>query len=131
MNECLRRIQAWHDAGRPLKPKQKAEKSAALVGINIGKNKDSKDAANDYTDAYALMAPYADYVTVNISSPNTQGLRDLQERGQLEELLKKMAAARRSAPHKPPLFVKLAPDLPEAQMRRISPKSPWPRTCRG
>ena len=57
-----------------------------MVGINIGANKDSEDRAADYGQAFARLAPLADYVTVNVSSPNTPGLRGLQNRDELTGL---------------------------------------------
>ena len=55
--------------------------------MNIGANKDSANRAHDYAEGVRAMAPVADYLTINISSPNTPGLRDLQDKGALEELL--------------------------------------------
>ena len=58
-----------------------------ILGVNIGKNKNSKDPVSDYKFLYNLVQPYADYVTINISSPNTPGLRDLQKKDKLEKIL--------------------------------------------
>ena len=82
-----------------------------LVGINIGANKDSEDRAADYEKAFARLAPLADYVTVNVSSPNTPGLRGLQNRDELTGLLDKLVSLR--AGRKIPLLLKIAPDLDE------------------
>ncbi|MEW4449390.1 quinone-dependent dihydroorotate dehydrogenase [Qipengyuania sp. JC766] len=80
-----------------------------ILGINIGANKDSEDRATDYRLGTQAMAPYADYLTVNISSPNTPGLRALQDASALEDLLDGVIEARgRSGP---PIFLKVAPDL--------------------
>ena len=57
------------------------------MGVNIGKNKNSKDPVSDYKFLYNLVQPYADFVTINISSPNTPGLRDLQKKDKLEKIL--------------------------------------------
>jgi dihydroorotate dehydrogenase len=82
------------------------------VGVNLGKNKDSEDAAADYAAGIAALGPLADYLVVNVSSPNTPGLRDLQRAAALRPLLAALLAARdRLAPHRPPLLLKLAPDL--------------------
>ncbi|MET0252353.1 MAG: quinone-dependent dihydroorotate dehydrogenase [Novosphingobium sp.] len=87
------------------------------VGINIGANKDSVDRIGDYATMAAVMAPLADYLTVNISSPNTPGLRALQDAGALAELLDAVLAARGETG--PPVFLKLAPDLDRAGVDAI------------
>ncbi len=84
-------------------------RAAGVVGANIGKNKDSADAVDDYVTMLEAAQPYADYVTVNVSSPNTEGLRDLQERKALDELLAALLQKRTK-----PLLLKIAPDLDEA-----------------
>jgi dihydroorotate dehydrogenase len=76
-----------------------------IVGANIGANRDSADRIADYVKGVEAMAPLADYLTLNVSSPNTPGLRGLQDRSALDELL---AAVPRAGP---PLFLKVAPDL--------------------
>jgi dihydroorotate dehydrogenase len=81
------------------------------VGVNIGANKDSEDRIKDYEIGLDAVAPFAAYVVVNISSPNTPGLRQLQEGAALETLLQRLSALRRTLPARPPLFVKIAPDL--------------------
>jgi dihydroorotate dehydrogenase len=80
-----------------------------LVGVNVGANKDSADRIADYGAGIAAMAPLADYLTINVSSPNTPGLRGLQDREALDALLAAVLAAR-PAPA-PPIFLKVAPDL--------------------
>jgi len=86
-------------------------RGAGIVGINIGKNRDSAEAAPDYAEGIRRAAPLADYLVVNVSSPNTPGLRDLQARAVLETLLRQVLAARDEAGVRPPLLVKIAPDL--------------------
>ncbi|MCK8784951.1 quinone-dependent dihydroorotate dehydrogenase [Roseomonas sp. NAR14] len=83
----------------------------AVLGANIGINKEGADPARDYPDLYAAVAPHADYVVVNVSSPNTPGLRDLQGEAQLAAILGAVSARRATLPRRPPLLVKLAPDL--------------------
>ena len=80
-----------------------------VVGVNIGANKDSPDRIADYAQMTRQMAPLASYITVNISSPNTPGLRTLQDEGALSALLDAVIEARDSMPT--PIFLKLAPDL--------------------
>ena len=86
-------------------------RAAGIVGINVGKNRDSTDAVADYAVGVRRGAPLADYLVVNVSSPNTPGLRDLQTRAALEELLRGVLDARAELGARPPLLVKIAPDL--------------------
>ncbi|WP_077146766.1 quinone-dependent dihydroorotate dehydrogenase [Sphingopyxis sp. KK2] len=88
---------------------------AVPLGINIGANKDSDDRIADYAKGTAAMAPLADYLTVNISSPNTPGLRALQDKGALEALLDAVNAAQPAGGAKP-VFLKVAPDLEPADI---------------
>ena len=89
-----------------------------IVGINIGANKDSVDRVADYATMARLMAPLASYLAVNVSSPNTPGLRALQDEGALGALLDAVLAAR--GPDGPPVFLKVAPDLEPADIDAIS-----------
>jgi dihydroorotate dehydrogenase len=84
---------------------------SGIVGVNLGKNRDSSDAGADYAEGIRRTAPFADYVVVNISSPNTPGLRDLQAGEALESLLLRLIETRGQAGSRPPLLVKIAPDL--------------------
>jgi dihydroorotate dehydrogenase len=85
-------------------------RGGGIVGINIGANKDSADRIADYALCFARLAPLADYVTVNVSSPNTPGLRGLQGKDELTRLLGMLLEARAKGPAKP-LLLKIAPDL--------------------
>ena len=89
-----------------------------IVGINIGANKDSADRIADYAALTKLMAPLASYLAVNISSPNTPGLRALQDEGALIELLDAVMAERGS--DGPPVFLKVAPDLEASDVDAIA-----------
>lgn len=94
-----------------------------VVGANVGANKDSADRVADYVLGMQRVWPHAAYVTANISSPNTPGLRGLQERGALEDLLGRLREARaplEQAHGKRPLFLKVAPDLDETAVRDIA-----------
>ncbi|MFW2831242.1 quinone-dependent dihydroorotate dehydrogenase [Sphingomonas sp. ID0503] len=84
-------------------------KRRGVVGVNIGANKDAADRVADYVAGTKAMADVADYLTVNISSPNTPGLRALQDRGALADLLVRVVEARGA--FGPPIFLKVAPDL--------------------
>jgi dihydroorotate dehydrogenase len=106
---ALERLRAR--AGRP-----------GIVGINIGANKDSADRIADYAVMAKMMAPHAGYLCVNVSSPNTPGLRALQDEGALAALIDGVIAARDAvasdAP--PPIFLKVAPDLEPADIDAIA-----------
>jgi dihydroorotate dehydrogenase len=95
------------------------DRPPGIVGINIGAGRDSKDRIADYVAGIERMAPVASYFTVNISSPNTPGLRDLQAPEALDALLKRVQAARASLPKRAPLLVKLAPDLADDDLPEI------------
>jgi dihydroorotate dehydrogenase len=95
------------------------DRPRGIVGINIGAGRDSKDRVADYVAGIERMAPVASYFTVNISSPNTPGLRDLQAPEALDALLKRVQAARAALPRQTPLLVKLAPDLADDDLPEI------------
>ena len=88
------------------------------IGINIGKSKvvELEQAIDDYRYSFEKLSPLADYVTVNVSSPNTQGLRQLQERDRLAALLQSLKAAN---VHNRPIFVKVAPDLELSALEEV------------
>jgi dihydroorotate dehydrogenase len=88
-----------------------------VIGVNIGANKDSADRIADYVAGVRAMSRVADYLTINISSPNTPGLRQLQDEGALKALLSAINDARDSKC--PPIFLKVAPDLGEAEPDQI------------
>jgi dihydroorotate dehydrogenase len=104
-----------------------------MVGMNVGKNKTTEDAATDYTAGIRAFTPLADYLVVNISSPNTPGLRELQRRSQLRDLLLASLEARQEAASTaagappgwrgPPLMVKIAPDVTDEQLKDIVEES--------
>jgi dihydroorotate dehydrogenase len=84
---------------------------AGIVGVNIGPNKDSPDRIADYVLGVKTFADVARYFTINISSPNTPGLRDLQQRGALDELVARVIEAREGCAVRRPVLVKIAPDV--------------------
>jgi dihydroorotate dehydrogenase len=89
-----------------------------IVGVNVGANKDAADRIADYATGVRTMAPVASYITINISSPNTPGLRALQEAQALDELLAGVFEARGETG--PPVFLKVAPDLAPADIDAIA-----------
>lgn len=88
-----------------------------IIGVNIGANKDSADRIADYVEGVRAMSSVARYLTINISSPNTPGLRQLQDEGALRALLSAIEEARE--PKGPPIFLKVAPDLGEGEPDQI------------
>ena len=96
------------------------DRATGIVGINIGANKDSADRIADYRTGFQAVAPLADYVTVNISSPNTPGLRALQDKGALDELLDAVLSERAGLVRPVPVFLKVAPDLEPADVDDIT-----------
>ena len=92
----------------------------AMLGVNIGANKDSADFAADYAAGVRRFSGLADYLTVNVSSPNTPGLRDLQHEDALRRLLAAVLAARAGAKVRVPVFLKIAPDLDEPALDSIA-----------
>jgi dihydroorotate dehydrogenase len=110
---------------------QRCSRAGGPIGVNIGANKDSADRVGDYVVGVRAMSSVADYLTVNISSPNTPGLRALQDHGALDALLSAVAEARQpkgppksgssSGPRRagPPIFLKVAPDLQKGDAKRI------------
>ncbi|XP_043469279.1 dihydroorotate dehydrogenase (quinone), mitochondrial [Leptopilina heterotoma] len=91
-----------------------------IVGVNLGKNKLSEDAAFDYMEGLRKFSDLADYFVVNISSPNTPGLRNLQNKNNLHNLLLKLNETRETLKKQTPLLLKLAPDLTEEERQNIA-----------
>lgn len=90
------------------------------VGLNIGANKDSADRAADFAQVVRMAGDHADFLTVNVSSPNTEKLRDLQGAQALSALLQDVIEARDSLARRPPVLVKIAPDLSPAEITEIA-----------
>ncbi|WP_291181027.1 quinone-dependent dihydroorotate dehydrogenase [Erythrobacter sp.] len=110
----------FNNAGAQVARTRLARRAArgGIVGINIGANKDSEDRTADYATMTRIMAPLASYLAVNISSPNTPGLRALQDEGALSGLLDAVLEARGAGG--PPVFLKVAPDLEPADIDAIA-----------
>ncbi len=101
------------DVARSRLVHRRSRSAPGVVGANVGKNKDSADAAADYAQGAHVLAPLADYLVINVSSPNTPGLRALQRRADLAAVI---GAVRTALPASaPPLLVKVAPDLSPAE----------------
>lgn len=108
---CLKRLEAMCGGDR-------------IIGVNVGANKQSADRIADYEAGIETFAPHASYLAINVSSPNTPGLRDLQAREHLAELLARTKAGRDRAAERTgrhvPLFLKIAPDLGEEDLDDIA-----------
>lgn len=90
------------------------------VGLNLGANKTSEDRAGDFARVLAYCGPHVDFATVNVSSPNTEKLRDLQGPAALAALLDRVMQARADLPRPIPVFLKIAPDLSEPELAQIA-----------
>ena len=95
---------------------------SGVVGINIGKNKSTENDIDDYLYCIDKFSNYGNYITINISSPNTPGLRDLQLRGRIEALVKKIQKKQNEIEQlsNKPIFIKISPDLEDEQLRDIA-----------
>lgn len=91
-----------------------------IVGLNLGANKDSADRAEDFARVLAHCGAHVDFATVNVSSPNTERLRDLQGAEALSGVLAGVMEARDWLPNRPPVFLKIAPDLSDAELGEIA-----------
>ena len=91
---------------------RRVDRQSLVLGANVGINKDGADPERDYPALVSAVSPYADYITINISSPNTPGLRDLQSEERLAAILSGISTPR-------PVFVKIAPDLSEAGLEAV------------
>ena len=102
----------------------KRRRRAGVVGVNVGANKDSADRAADYVAGYETFAAVADYIAVNVSSPNTPGLRNLQAKGELASLLSRLEEARQrlaeTGERRTPLLLKIAPDLAAEELADVA-----------
>lgn len=102
----------FNSAGRKVVHRRlAARKNAGIIAVNLGTNRNSEDRIADYEVCIEAFADVAQFFVINISSPNTPGLRDLQRQQQLNDLLPRVLAARDAAPQRRPVIVKIAPDL--------------------
>ncbi|WP_297976566.1 quinone-dependent dihydroorotate dehydrogenase [uncultured Amaricoccus sp.] len=108
-----------NDGAAAIAARLAARPPGGIVGLNIGANKTSADRAADYAAVLAAAGPYVDFVTVNVSSPNTERLRDLQGADALRGLLAGVAAANSALARPVPIFLKIAPDLAEAELEAL------------
>ncbi|WCR09399.1 quinone-dependent dihydroorotate dehydrogenase [Paracoccus stylophorae] len=109
-----------NDGAEAIAARLSARPAGIPVGLNIGANKDSVDRAGDFADVVRIAGLAADFLTVNVSSPNTEKLRDLQGAAALEALLDGVMRARDALPERRPVFIKIAPDLDDDALRDIA-----------
>jgi len=109
-----------NDGMEAIRARLAARRPGGTVGVNLGANKDSDDRAGDYGIVLRHLAPLVDFATVNVSSPNTVGLRDMQAREALEEVLTRTLAVRDEAAPGVKLLLKIAPDLTDAQIEDVA-----------
>jgi dihydroorotate dehydrogenase len=107
----INRLGFNNDGYEAARRRLEARPADGILGVNFGANKDAADRAADYVLGVETFAPFASYFTINISSPNTVGLRDLQRREALDELVARVAEARETAIPRRPMLIKIAPDL--------------------
>ena len=103
-----------------IKDRIKRNKKLGLLGINIGPNKDTSDRLNDYLIGLKTFHEEADYITINISSPNTENLRNFHEGGKLQDLLKSVITEKKNLNSNIPIAVKVSPDISEDQVNQIT-----------
>ncbi len=110
-----------NDGAAAIVERLKKLKPECIVGGNIGKNKvtPNEEATSDYVKCFHALEPYVDYFVVNVSSPNTPNLRELQEKEPLKELLNTLQAQKRQLNSTKPIFLKIAPDLTDSQLDDI------------
>ncbi len=98
----------------------KSDHQTGLLGINIGPNKDTDDRKADYIECLKIFNDFADYITINISSPNTENLRNLHDQLKLNDLLKTIEKEKKNLNSKVPIVVKISPDINDKEIAQIS-----------
>jgi dihydroorotate dehydrogenase len=109
-----------NDGAEAIAARLAARPGGAVVGLNLGANKDSDDRAADFAAVLAICGPHVDFATVNVSSPNTERLRDLQGSAALAALLERVMKVRADLPRRVPIFLKIAPDLAVEELHEIA-----------
>jgi len=116
----INRLGFNNDGIEIIKNRIKSEKKKGVVGINIGPNKNTKDQKNDFCIGLKNFFDIADYITVNISSPNTEGLRDFHDQKKLEDLLLALNKIKSENKINIPLLLKISPDIKDNQISEIA-----------
>ena len=97
----------------------KSNNQIGLLGINIGPNKDTKNRLNDYVECLKIFHEVADYITINISSPNTESLRNFHDQNKLNELLQMINQEKKNLSSKTPIAVKVSPDINDQEIDKV------------
>jgi dihydroorotate dehydrogenase len=109
-----------NDGAEAIAARLKGRPRGAVIGLNLGANKDSTDRAADFAAVLSTCGPHLDFATVNVSSPNTERLRELQGRDALAALISGVLAVRDALPRRVPVFLKIAPDLSGAELEDVA-----------
>jgi dihydroorotate dehydrogenase len=109
---CARRMTAWKDT--------LTAKRGKILGVNIGFNKDSQDPIGEYVECFIRLAPSVDYAVISVSTPNSPGVRDLQRKDPLSELLTRVMEARQRKAPTTPLLLKISPDIDDTLQAEIA-----------
>ena len=116
----INRLGFNNDGMEIIKNRIKSDGKKGILGINIGPNKDTKDQKNDFCVGFKNFFDIADYITVNISSPNTEGLRDFHDQEKLKDLLISLNKIKKKNKTKIPLLLKISPDIKDSQISEIT-----------
>ncbi|MCT2540067.1 quinone-dependent dihydroorotate dehydrogenase [Sedimentimonas flavescens] len=119
-NAAINRFGFNNEGMEPITTRLAAKPAGIPVGLNLGANKDSADRAADFATVLRHAGPHIDFATVNVSSPNTEKLRDLQGKEALSALLAGVIDTRNGLPRRIPVFLKIAPDLSAAELEEIA-----------
>jgi len=115
----INRLGFNNDGVKIIRDRILSEKKKGILGVNIGPNKDTKDQKNDFALGLKSFLDIADYITINISSPNTKGLRDFHEKDKLENLLLTLNKIRKEEKKSIPLLLKISPDIKDEEIPKI------------
>ena len=116
----INRLGFNNDGMQKIKNRIKLKKKKGILGVNIGPNKDTKDQKNDFCLCLKNFLDIADYITVNISSPNTEGLRDFHDKGKLKDLLLSLNKIKNDNKTNVPLLLKVSPDIGDIEISEIA-----------
>ena len=116
----INRLGFNNDGIQVIKSRIESEKKNGIIGINIGPNKDTKDQKNDFCLGLESFFDIADYITVNISSPNTESLRDFHEQSKLKDLLLSLNKIKKNKKTDIPLLLKVSPDIENTDINKIA-----------
>ncbi len=119
-NAMINRLGFNNDGIEKIKKRIRVEKKRGILGVNVGPNKDTKDQKNDFCSGLKNFFDIADYITVNISSPNTERLRDFHEQEKLQELFLSLNKIKQDKKTNIPILIKISPDIDDNNIKEIS-----------